>query len=138
MVPKGTYRFFSLILCVCLLRTLAPRMAVGAEAGYDSPLVTETPLTLRAEATARRFVAAHGRRGMVVGYAAESLEGWVYPFRIFHDYQLSFRTEGASNTIPGPALVRDVLVNPESVTRIYSGRNFRVKETIFVPLDVQG
>jgi glycogen debranching enzyme len=138
MVPKGTYRFYSLILCGCLLRTLAPGMALGAEAGYDSRLVTETPLTLRAEATARRFVAAHGHRGMMVGYAAESLEGWVYPFRIFHDYQLSFRTEGASNSIPGPALVRDVLVNPESVTRIYSGRNFTVKETIFVPLDVPG
>jgi hypothetical protein len=113
-------------------------MAAGAEAGYDSLRVAETPLTLRAEATARRFVAAHGHRGMVVGYAAESLEGWIYPFRIFHDYQLSFRTEGASNTIPGPALVRDVLVNPESVTRIYSGRNFTGKETIFVPLDVPG
>jgi hypothetical protein len=113
-------------------------MAAGAEAGYDSLRVAETPLTLRAEATARRFVAAHGHRGMVVGYAAESLEGWIYPFRIFHDYQLSFRTEGASNIIPGSALVRDVLINPESVTRIYSGRNFTVKETIFVPLDAPG
>jgi glycogen debranching enzyme len=138
MVSKVTYRSFSLILCGGLLWTLAPRMAAGAGAVSDSPLVSETPLTLRAEATARRFIAAHGHRGMLVGYAAESLEGWIYPFRIFHGYQLSFRMEGAAHAIPGPALVRSVLVNPESVTRIYSGQNFTVKETIFVPLDVPG
>ena len=138
MVPKGACRFLDRILRCGLWLMLTPLPAVAAEAGYASLPVTETPLTLRAEATARRFIAAHGRRGMVVGYAAESLEGWVYPFRIFHDCRVSFRADGASNAIAGSALVREVVVNPESVTRIYSGQNFTVKETIFVPLDTAG
>jgi hypothetical protein len=31
-----------------------------------------------------------------------------------------------------------VIVNPESVTRVYSGQNFTVRETLFVPLEEGG
>ena len=124
------------ILAVML--TAAAAFAARQPTGYSNFVIAETPLSLRAEATARRFIAAHGRRGVVMGYAAESLEGWIYPFRIFHDYRVGFRSEGASEAIPGSALVRTVVVNPESVTRIYSGQKFTVRETVFVPLDAAG
>src|SRR5271157_898942 len=103
-------------LC-CAVLALAPARLNGAiaEAGCPAFPISETAATLRGEATARRFIAAHGRRGMVVGYAAESLEGWVYPFRIFHDYRPGFRLDGSSEVIPGSAVVREVIVNPESV-----------------------
>jgi glycogen debranching enzyme len=135
-------------------KTLPPRLAailghglaaigvawhgLAIDTGYASLPMKETSVTLHAEATAGRFVAAHGRRGMVVGYAAGAMEGWVYPFRIFHDYRISIRPEGASDAISGSALVREVIVNPEAVTRIYSGQNFTVTETFFVPLDAAG
>jgi glycogen debranching enzyme len=117
---------------------LVQRPGAGTEAGYPAFPISESALTLRAEATARRFIAAHGRRGMVVGYAAESLEGWVYPFRLFHDYRVGFRLEGSSAIMPAATAVRQVLVNPESVTRVYSGQNFTARETLFVPLDEGG
>ncbi|MBZ5562152.1 MAG: hypothetical protein LAP13_06995 [Acidobacteriia bacterium] len=126
------------LLLASLVTPWTGASAANVVAGYAGFAVGETPWTLRAEATPRRFLAAHGRRGMIVGYAAESLEGWVYPFRIFHNYQVSFRPEGASAALPGSALVRDVVVNPESLTRVYSGQNFTVKETLFVPLDLAG
>ncbi len=136
-MSKHLKRFLLSILLASF--SLAVRAAAAQSgAGYENFAVAETPWTLRAEATPRRFVAAHGRRGMVVGYAAESLEGWVYPFRIFHNYRVSFRPEGSSAAVPGSALVRDVTVNPESVRRVYSDQNFTVKETLFVPLDVAG
>lgn len=113
-------------------------LAVAAEASFPAFPIPETALTLRAEATARRFIAAHGRRGMIVGYAAASLEGWVYPFRIFHNFRVGFRPEGTSDVLPGSALIREVSVNPESATRVYSAQNFTVKETLFVPLDLAG
>ena len=75
---------------------------------------------------------------MIVGHAAEPLEAWVYPFRIFHDYRIGFRPEGSNAVVPGAAVVREVIVNPESVTRLYSGQNFTVRETLFVPLDEGG
>jgi glycogen debranching enzyme len=118
--------------------TLLTMPALAAGPGYTALEISDMALTLHAEATPRRFIAAHGRRGMVVGYAAESLEGWVYPLRIFHDYRIGFRSEGASDVVPGAALVRDISVNPESVTRVYSGQGFTATETIFVPLDEAG
>ncbi|HMD96298.1 MAG TPA: hypothetical protein VKM93_03060 [Terriglobia bacterium] len=95
-------------------------------------------MTLEAQASSHRFIAAHGRRGMILGYTTESLEGWVYPFRIFHDYRVGLRRESSSTIIPGAATVREVIVNPESVTRVYSGQDFTVRETLFVPLDEAG
>jgi glycogen debranching enzyme len=125
------------ILCT-LTSILLSWPGMAQSSGYSALERSETALSLHAEATPRRFIAAHGRAGMVVGYAAESLEGWVYPFRIFHDYRVSFRSEGGSDAVPGSALVRDITVNPESVTRVYSGQGFTATETIFVPLDEAG
>ena len=118
--------------------TLAQAAGVGVEPGYPAFAIRETALTLHADATARRFIAAHGRRGVIMGYATESLEGWVYPFRIFHDYRIGFRLQGSTRVIPGGTAARQVIVNPESVTRVYSGQNFTVRETLFVPLDEGG
>lgn len=127
-------RKISLLLCFWLALTPVPGR--GAGSGFPAFPIPDTALTLRAEATSRRFVSAHGRRGMVVGYAAESLEGWIYPFRIFHDYRVGFRLNGSREVISGAT--REVVVNPESVTRVYSGGNYSVRETLFVPLEEAG
>ena|SRR5436190_23159125 len=121
--------------CSALALMLTQAAGAAAESGYSQFAIRETAVTLRAEATSRRFIAAHGRRGIIAGYAAESLEGWVYPFRIFHDYRIGFRLESSSSVIPGGAAVCEVMVNPESVTRVYAGQNFTARETLFVPLD---
>src|SRR5437870_5596495 len=106
---------------------LLPRPGLAAEQGVPAFPIPETPLTLRAEATPRRFIAAHGRRGMLIGYDAQSLEGWIYPFRIFHDFRVGLRPVNSSAVLPGAALIRDEVTNPESVTRVYSAQNFTVR-----------
>ena len=141
---RNTLRHPSSLPWVCQIAGCAALLAAtglphaSAEGGYESFSVAESALTLRAEATARRFISAHGRRAMMIGYAAEGLEGWVFPFRIFHDYRVGFRTGDSTDVVPGSALVRDVRVNPESVTRVYSGQEFTARETLFVPLDSAG
>lgn len=125
---------WSWILSVLLTITFLPQRIAAAEAGYRGFSVSQTALTLRSTENSRRFIAAHGRRGMVVGYAGESIEGWIYPFRIFHDYRTTFQVQGSSESIP----LTEIVVNPESVTRVYSGRGFTVRETLFVPLDEGG
>ncbi len=137
MFRWSTFRWL-VRLFQCAVALALPLPGIADEPGYPGFPISETALTLRAEATARRFISAHGRRGMVVGYAAEALEGWIYPFRIFHDFRVGFRAEGASDVLPGSALIRDLVVNPESVTRTYSAQSFTVKETLFVPLDLGG
>ena len=132
--------FQSRLVLACAVSALTLVPVAGFPQGSNSPVfaIPETALTLHTEATARRFVAAHGRRGLIAGYAGESLEGWVYPFRIFHGYRIGFRLDGSNDVIPGEAAVREVIANPESVTRVYSGQNFTVRETLFVPLDEAG
>jgi glycogen debranching enzyme len=85
-----------------------------------------------------RFVAAHGRRALISGYAAGGLEVWAYPFEILNDYRVSFRLTGTTTPIDGPTILRRITYNPDSITRVYLGPDFIVRETLFVPLNESG
>lgn len=85
-----------------------------------------------------RFVSAHGRRAAVFGYSQDGLEVWAYPFQIVSDYRASFRLSGTTSDIDGVSILRRIIYRPESVTRIYAGPDFIVRERFFVPLDEPG
>ncbi len=85
-----------------------------------------------------RFVSVHGRRAAVFGYSENGLEVWAYPFQILSSYQVSFRGAEAATDVSGQSLLRRIIYSPESVTRIYAGPDFVVRERIFVPLDEPG
>jgi glycogen debranching enzyme len=85
-----------------------------------------------------RFIAAHGRRALVAGYAAGSLEVWAYPFQIVSGYRVQFRPAGATTPIRGQEILRRVTYEPNAVTRTYLGPDFIVREKLFVPLDEPG
>jgi glycogen debranching enzyme len=85
-----------------------------------------------------RFVAAHGQRGFIAGYATKGLEAWVYPFQIFKDYRVSFQHAGSADSIDGATLLKQIEYRPESITRVYQGADYTVREKLFVPLDSPG
>jgi glycogen debranching enzyme len=82
-----------------------------------------------------RFVAVHGRRSLVQGYASHSLEVWAYPVQIVREYEVAFRRQGATTEIGGAVVLRTIAYEPDSVTRTYIGPDFVVREKLFVPLD---
>jgi glycogen debranching enzyme len=82
-----------------------------------------------------RFIAAHGRKAIVMGYASSGLELWTYPLQIISGYQVGFRSGGESSEIDGPSLLRRVSYDPEGITRTYIGPDFIVRERLFVPLE---
>lgn len=86
----------------------------------------------------QRFIAAHGRRAFVDGYANSSLEAWVYPFQLLSGYRAAFRPQGATTPIPASSLLIRVIYEPDAITRVYLGPGFTVRERIFVPLDQPG
>jgi hypothetical protein len=88
--------------------------------------------------TTQRFFAAHGRRALLDGYAAQGLEAWVYPFQIFRDYRLAFRVDGTATSIKGQEILSRIDYEPDAVTRIYLGPEFIVRERLFVPLNQPG
>lgn len=93
----------------------------------------QPPLDLTSTAT-RRFVAVHGRRSLVMGYPQTGLEVWAYPFQILSGYQVAFRPDGSATETDGRLLLRRVIERPDSITRIYAGPDYVIRETIFVPL----
>jgi glycogen debranching enzyme len=85
----------------------------------------------------RRFVAVHGRRSIIEGFA-EGLEVWAYPLQILKDYQVSFRVRNTTNSISGREILSRIDYEPECITRIYLGPNFVAREKLFVPLNEPG
>lgn len=124
---------------VVLLPTLlVPASRVTAQS-VDSAKSPSSSLTLSTDVVSpTRFLAAHGRRAFVDGYANSSLEAWVYPFQILSGYRVSFRQRGVTTPIPASSLIIRVVYETDSVTRVYLGPDFTVRERIFVPLDQPG
>ncbi len=86
----------------------------------------------------RRFLSVHGHRAAIFGYSEAGLEVWAYPVQILSSYAVSFRHPGVTTLIDGQAILRRIVYRPESVTRIYAGPDFIVREKLFVPLDDPG
>lgn len=102
------------------------------------PPVTAAQLSLQTDSVApERFVAAHGRKAIVMGYASSGLELWAYPLQIISGYGLGFRPAGETTEIAGSVLLRRVTYEPEAITRTYIGPDFIIREKLFVPLNEQ-
>ena len=85
----------------------------------------------------QRFVAVHGEKAVVMGYASDGLELWAYPLQLISDYELGFRPAGQTTEVSGSALLRRITYEPEAVTRTYIGPDFIVRERLFVPVHEQ-
>jgi glycogen debranching enzyme len=82
------------------------------------------------------FLPVVGMRAGLFGNEAGRLEAWVYPLKIFRAFHLTFHVGGRA--LPAESLTRTLTVRPESATLIYVGDSFRVKETLFVPVQEPG
>jgi len=94
------------------------------------------PLELSRAVRRWEFLPIVGTRAAMFGNEAGQMEGWVYPLKIFRDLHLTFHVDGRS--LPAETLVRTFIVRPESATLVYTGDNFSVRETFFVPVHESG
>ncbi len=119
------------IYCRLLLLLLLTLFSLHAQSADSSQLTLSTNST-------NRFVAVHGRRALVMGYPESGLEVWAYPLQILSGYQIGFRAAGETSETDGRLLLKRVIYQPGSVTRLYIGPNYIVRETLFVPLNQPG
>jgi glycogen debranching enzyme len=111
------------LLLSCLLLLLSsPRLL--AQQSFDTDSVAP-----------ERFIAAHGRKAVVMGYASSGLELWAYPLQLISGYELGFRPTGETTEIKASTVLRRVTYEPEAITRTYIGPDFVVREKLFVPLN---
>jgi glycogen debranching enzyme len=82
------------------------------------------------------FLTAVGTRAGLFGGESGRIEAWVYPLKLLRNFRLQFEAEG--HLVPAEALARTVIARPETSTIIYAGDTFRVRETLFVPVQEAG
>ena len=82
-----------------------------------------------------RFIAVHGRKAVIMGYASSGLEVWAYPLQLITGYEVGVRPAGETSEISGSSLLRRVTYEPQAITRTYIGSDFIVRERLFVPLN---
>jgi glycogen debranching enzyme len=82
------------------------------------------------------FLPVVGTKAGLFGHENGTLEGWVYPMKLFRDFSFIFHVNGRD--IPSAAAARSIEAFPDRVVLTYSGDEFTVKETIFVPRDLPG
>jgi GH15 family glucan-1,4-alpha-glucosidase len=82
------------------------------------------------------FLASVGTRAALFGNESGRMEAWVYPLKLFRNFQLQFHAAG--HALPAESLARTVIVRPESSTVIYASDTFSVRETFFVPVHDPG
>jgi glycogen debranching enzyme len=82
------------------------------------------------------FIDAIGTRAAVWGNEDGTVEGWVFPLKLFRDLRLEIRSGGT--VLPADSLARRVMSRPGSWSVIYAGDDFRIVETFVVPRDEPG
>ena len=82
------------------------------------------------------FLPVVGTRAGLFGNESGQLEAWAYPLKIFRDFHLTFHV--SNRALPAETLARTLTVTPSSATLLYSGDSFRVRETLYVPVNEAG
>jgi glycogen debranching enzyme len=96
------------------------------------------PIALAGTARPSRFMEASGRRAAFLGREDGSLEAWVYPLKVLHDFNVAFGVAAYADPMPGSSLASTVDVRPESSTVRYAHPSFTVDATWLVPIDAAG
>lgn len=94
-----------------------------------SRFASELPVWSTTQAQPNRHVSVHGLRAFAGGYSEDGLEFWAFPLQLVSDYTLELVRPGDA-TVPGITMLSAVEIDPLSVTRIYTGPDFRVRERI--------
>ena len=117
----------SLIICLCLA---AP---VRAEDGKFR--LPDSPVQLAGEPSLQRYFDVAGRKAVLMGREGGKMEAWIWPFKIARNIGLEFRREDFPEPLRSEQLARRITVRPESTTILFTGDDFSVGATFFVPLD---
>jgi glycogen debranching enzyme len=130
-LPAGRsarFDFSDLALLFFLLLLMFPA-SLPAQQKEATPQLSRTVRTWE-------FLPVVGTRAALFGDESGRMEAWVYPLKIFRDLHLTFHS--GDRALPAESLSRTLVVRPESATLLYAGDSFRVRETLFVPVQEQG
>ena len=118
--------------------SLAP-VVHGQVAAYTPRFnLASSGLELERQTNPAAFFDVVGRRSAIFGFENRGFEAWVYPLKLFDDFNLSFQIEGYPLEISSRDLPATINVRPEATTFTYSHAVFTVRQIIFAPIDEPG
>ncbi|HWC15674.1 MAG TPA: amylo-alpha-1,6-glucosidase [Terriglobales bacterium] len=82
------------------------------------------------------FLDAVGSRSGLLGNESGHFEAWVYPLKLFRDFDVTFVLD--NRRIPAASLVRRLIMRPEGPTLIFAADSFTVSESWLAPVDENG
>lgn len=135
------------IACLASLLAWLPvilsSFAVEEELELATPRLNRFPLergrlVLERPAQPRSYVEALGEEAGIWGEIGGSLEGWVYPFKLFRGLTLLFSHDGGKTFQSSSRLVRRQLAAPHMAQLSLVCDRFAVTETLFVPRNLPG
>jgi glycogen debranching enzyme len=97
---------------------------------------SRAPLELARPIRSWEFLPVVGTRAGLFGNETGRFEAWVYPLKLFREFHLTFHI--GDRALPAESLARTLMVRPESVSILYAGDSFRVRETLCVPVKEPG
>jgi glycogen debranching enzyme len=119
-------------ICLFAIWTLCATLSVAQQSAEAPEFSGELSRTVRTW----EFLPIVGSRAGLFGNEAGRFEAWVYPLKIFREFHLTFHV--GDRNLPAESLSRTLTVRPESASILYAGDNFRVRETLCVPVDEAG
>ncbi len=117
----------------------APQITAQSTPSSAAPInssASPAPLELSRTIRPWEFLSAVGTEAGIFGNESGTVEAWVYPLKILRDFHLRFHTD--DRIIDSATLARTITARPESVTILYTGDTYNVRETFFVPVAEQG
>jgi len=118
---------------ICLLVwMLCGALCVAQQSAQAPESARELSRTIRTW----EFLPVVGTRAGLFGNEGGRFEAWVYPLKIFREFHLTFHV--SDRDLPAESLARTLTVRPESASILYAGDNFRVRETLCVPVHEPG
>lgn len=121
-------------------RTILVPVALGL--ALSSPLLAQSncgnsgDMTLTRAARDWQFLDAVSPRAGLLGREDGIFEAWIYPLKLFRDFNLKFRVGDV--VLDGSVLPRTISVRPESVSVHYVYGSFTACATWFAPVNERG
>jgi glycogen debranching enzyme len=120
--------------CICFVFLFLLAVGVGCLPALSQQ--PAPPLELTRTVRTWEFLPVVGTRAGLFGNETGDFEAWVYPLKIFRDFHLVFHI--GDRALPAESLARTLTVRPESASILYAGDNFRVRETLSIPINEPG
>ena len=119
-------------ICLFAIWMLCATFSIAQQSAHAPELSRELSGTVRTW----EFLPVVGSRAGLFGNEAGRFEAWVYPLKIFREFHLTFHV--GDRDLPAESLSRTLTARPESASILYAGDNFRVRETLCVPVNEAG